>query len=121
MTNYKQRLIHEAVKELEGEIPQLIAHVTDINSDWESKARGERFYLAYKGAIYPIRRPYSGTYTSYGYLTIWGQQKASQSSPIVRRQIIDEIKEHIKATLEHAEKDSADRRRLNNIYPGLER
>jgi hypothetical protein len=117
--NYRQQLIHEALEELRSEDRALFAHVTDITCDWSDQSKGVRYWLVYKGAAYIIKR-YDQKYWLWGYLSLWGlKDKTSDRSGTNWRITVDYIKDHIKATIRHAEETFPDRCGQYHIYPGL--
>lgn len=113
--NYRQQLILEALKELETEDPSLIAGVTDVSADWSDKRSDVVYFLVLNGAVYPIRRYENNKYCRS--LQIWGVQKKVKENPEVRREEIDDIKEHLVSTIKYAREHQLNA--TGSRYPGL--
>ena len=114
--NYKQALIHEALQELRHEQPELLAHVTDVNSAWETRENGIPIILVFKGTAFFIRM-YNGLSFRYDHLSIWGCKKEVETDPETRKAYIADIKNHIVSTIKHAQKTLFDN--STAVYPGL--
>lgn len=113
--NYRQQLILEALQELETEDPSLLVGVTDVSADWEDKSRNVVYFLVLNGAMYPIR--IYGNTKYHPTLRIWGVQKAIKDKPEVRREEIEDIKEHLISTIHYVRKRQQSA--FGCRYPGL--